>query len=140
MFLVSATGVYLTIHYCTSEDTASLFLFTLPAEVPCDHHNNSCTAENSHQQACNDHQCCDHSSAETPACCSDAVLYIAVDDDYFRAESPGTPLFSFILLPESRFEPLETTIVPDVNSREISQPPGSFSGKDLVFFNRQLIL
>jgi hypothetical protein len=140
IFLVSATGVYLTIHYCTSEDSASLFLFMLPAEVPCEHNDNSCTAENSHAEACDDHQGCGHPSPEFPPCCSDALFYIAVDDDYFRAESPVTPVFNFILLPEASFDPLETAHITDVTNYDISQPPGSFSGKELVFFNRQLIL
>jgi hypothetical protein len=143
MFLVSATGVYLTVHYCNSEDTAALFLFTLLTEEPCEHHKNTCETECSHDndsQTSDDNQCCDHSPTKSPPCCSDAVFYIAVDDDFIRAYSPETPLFNFIVLPESRFDPVETASISDADSYEISWPPGTLSGKELAFYNRQLIL
>ncbi len=145
MFLISATGVYLTIHHCNSEDTTALFFFTPLTEEPCEHHQKGCNSGNSCDKwssTCDGNHCDDGPPlSEIPPCCSDTVFYITVDDDFVRAESPETQVINFALNPSSGYDLAETTCnFHNIQIPCVTQPPGMLHGKLLAFSNRQLLL
>jgi hypothetical protein len=145
MFMISATGVYLTIHHCNSEDTTALFMFAPLTEEPCEHHKNGCTSENScdnWMNTCDGNHCGDGLPASgMPACCSDTVFFITVDDDFVRAESPEKLVINFALHPGSGCDLAATANNTHIiHIPCITQPPGNLHGKLLVFSNRQLLL
>ena len=145
MFLISATGVYLTIHHCNSEDTTALFLFAPLTEEPCEHHKNGCTDENpcdKWMKTCDGNHCDEGLPlSQKPLCCSDTVFFITVDDDFVRAESPETQVINFALHPASGCDLTATTDNShNIPIPSITQPPGKLHGKLLAFSNRQLLL
>ncbi len=145
LFMISATGVYFTIHHCTSENFTLLFLFS-PVDGYCDHQQTGHQANSSSRDSCdtgceqdaNSRGCCpvplDH------GCCSDTVLYIDVDDDFVKNEPPDIQAGHTSLQPVFGFN-LVNALSTDENLHPCrsSLPPGRH-GKLLALYNRQLLL
>jgi hypothetical protein len=139
IFIISSTGLHLTIHYCSTEDFTGLFLFT--TEAHCDHNGNHPDPGHlSKDQECDPKDCCD--SSLIPGCCSDTVLYIAIED-----------LFTKSAQPENLLNILPLEVLPGLNKNMVhtpfgqslilacaNYPPVPIYGKELAFYNRQLIL
>jgi hypothetical protein len=146
LFFISATGIYFTVHHCTSENFTLLFLFS-PVDGYCDHQNTGHRGSSSSGDACDtgcEQDANGHDSCTAPVahgCCSDTVLYVDVDDDFVKTEQPGGIQASNVILqPAFGFD-----IVNALSTDEIfhpcgnSLPPGRH-GKLLVLCNRQLLL
>ena len=155
LFMISSTGVYLTIHYCSSEDITGLFFFTQLTEEPCEHHlhvndENSCcsnTGENKTGEKSGIFSACalhDDSNCsiydETPDCCSNTLLYISIEDDFVKTDHPA---------PQINYNLLQAVFGPDITEAAGNndyflitnkEPPPNLFGKELAFFNCMLLL
>ena len=155
LFIISSTGVYLTIHNCSSENITELFFFTPLTEEPCEHHahsdkQNSCGNENDNHSCSGNGICCDNlpnddgscsGAAGMPECCSNTVLYIAVEDDFTKSDQ-STINISYSLL---QFVFAIDTINAEINNNKSPliiyiEPPPDLYGKGLALFNRILLL
>ena len=155
LFMISSTGVYLTIHNCSSENITELFFFTLVTEEPCEHHarsdkQNSCVNDKDNHLCPGNGISCDNppnddgscsGSSEMPECCSNTVLYIAVEDNFTKSDQ-STISISYSLL---HFVFAIDTVNAEANNNKsplityIETPPDLY-GKDLALFNRILLL
>ncbi len=156
LFMISSSGVYLTVHYCSNEDITGLFFFTTLTEEPCDHHSNISDqssfngngAEN--QYGDGSAMCCNYSdhyngscnmTAEFPECCSNTFLYIAFEDDFVKSDYLSDKvkcnLLQFVVLPDITVAAVNKD---DFSFNKIKAPPNNLYGKDLAFFNCILLL
>ena len=156
LFLISSTGIYLTIHYCSSEDITGLFLFTPLTGEPCDHHarrhdeTGCCANPAGNHSGYETDKCCDNTLEakfkcsvpdEMPECCSNTVLYIAVEDDFVKTDQPAIQISYNILQSASRLDIMEAAGNSDYFlPAEYIDPPPLLSGRKLTFFNRILLL
>jgi hypothetical protein len=131
----SATGIYLTFHYCSMDEITELFLFT--PEAKCEH-----TGEISDNH-CNNHNACHNSCSFSgiPECCSDTVFYIAVDDDFVKADRTEIQVSVISFQALTGYDLAETfrNTLPS-HLKEVYYPPGKAHGKQLACANRQLLL
>ena len=156
LFLISSTGIYLTIHYCSSEDITGLFLFTPLTGEPCDHHAHGhdetvcCGNPAGNLRGPETDDCCDNTMYdafkcsmpdEMPECCSNTVLYIAVEDDFVKTYQPAIQISYNILQSASGLNIMEAAVNSyDLSLAEYIDPPPGLSGRKLTFFNRILLL
>ncbi len=156
LFLISSTGIYLTIHYCSSEDITGLFLFTPLTGEPCDHHahrydETGCfgNPENNHRDP-EPESCCFNTMDdrfkcsmpdEMPECCSNTVLYISVEDDFVKTDHPTLQLNHNIPLSAFGLAIIDKAGNTDnLYPGEYVDPPPIMYGRELAFFNRILLL
>ncbi len=156
LFLISSTGIYLTIHYCSSEDITKLFFFTPLTEEPCEHHANDHNESNCCSNRCdeptgsepaifcgypinNSENCSIHS--ELAVCCSNTVFYIVVEDDFVKTDQLAI-YTSYVLLQSVFVISLIETILNNNYFTSLNFNPSSpkLHGKELVFFYRTLLL
>ncbi len=154
IFIISSSGVYLTIHHCRSENITDLFFFTLLTEEPCDHHatGNSytgcCASSDERSPGATIHSgmhsdCADNCTGPDgmAECCSNTVLFIAVENHYIKTDQPLTSADNITVCPvfgnELAFEPAPVKTEETTSYRD--PPPGMY-GWDLSLFHRVLIL
>ncbi|TVR71687.1 MAG: hypothetical protein EA408_08580 [Marinilabiliales bacterium] len=154
IFIISSSGVYLTVHHCHSENITDLFFFTLLTEEPCDHHaidnsDSGCCASSDEQSATpRGHSgmhsdCADNCTAPDgmAECCSNTVLFIAVEDHFIKTDQPLTTADNISVCPvfgnELAFEPAPVRAKKTTSFRD--PPPGMY-GWNLSLFHRVLIL
>ena len=153
----------MTIHYCDQEDLTDVFFFVPLTEEPCDHHQNNhsgcypSTTGNPDLQIqdnnCDNAHCENHNADDPyrsdspeasgyPDCCSDTVLFLAIEEDYVKAESSEIDIQ--IILPlfvSENNQPEEAASNNTLPATSIKKhPPGLQYGKHLVYLNRQLLL
>ncbi len=149
VFILSSSGIYLTIHHCTEENVTELFLFKPPSEEPCEHHKsdpalntNSCSPERDNtchipDRAVSD---CWH-TGNMPWCCSNTLIYIAIEDTYIKADQPeNSPLYNISdhLVPEDFH--FRNRYIRVSNQTIHDKAPPHQSGKEIAFLNRALLL
>ncbi len=147
MFIISSTGIYLTIHYCSSEDITGLFLFTPLTEEPCEHHQqehnktNCCANTSGNHNGSETDKCSDHILDDIAECCSNTVLYIAVEDDFVKTDHPALQLNCNLLFSAFGFDITGKAGNSDHFSlaEYIDRPP-LMHGRELTLFTRILLL
>ncbi len=154
LFLVSSAGVYLTVHYCSQEETTDLFFFKPLTEEPCEHHAHDlnepgCSSSGVNGKlsepscsSCNDHdqESCAVSS-ETPECCSNTVFYIAVEDHFVKTDHPAIEAGSLIVHADIfRQVADKTAACNQAGPKSYTDPPTKLPGRQLALLNRVLIL
>lgn len=140
LFLALSTGVYVTIHHCSAEDFTGLYLFSALEDDPCTHH----TADHHAGSYCENHD--NHTgtcsmSCKMPDCCSNTILYLAVDDDYVKSDQQAAQANITSMLSDSGMD----LINKDQHSQHIktilfTDPPPALSGKELNLFIGTLLL
>ncbi len=154
--MISSTGIYLTIHYCSSEDIAGLFLFTPLTGEPCEHHIQGhnemicCNNPAGNHPGSETDNCCDHTMDgtnmcslpdEMPECCSNTVLYISVEDDFVKTDHPALHLNYNIPLSAFGLDIIDKAgNTGNLYLAEYVDPPPIMYGRELTFFNRILLL
>ena len=156
LFLVSSTGIYLTIHYCSSEDITGLFFFAPLTGEPCDHHahmhdeTSCCGNPAGNNPGSETDKCCVNAKRDTfkcsvpdemPECCSNTVLYIAVEDNFVKTDQPAIQISYNLLQSASGLDIMKAAgNSDDLSPAEYIDPPPLLSGRKLTFFNRILLL
>ena len=158
--MISSTGIYLTIHYCSAEDITGLFLFTTLDEDPCGHHAEEPglakngggelgTGETRGGATCDGHCCGDHEDhsdfcpppQEMPGCCSNTILYVAVEDDFVKSDQPDIQITIFEALPFTGQDLIYRDPSSGIDLTGFNtQPPCPLHGKELAVLNRALLL
>jgi hypothetical protein len=149
LFMISATGLYFTVHQCKSENFTLLFLFT-PSPGYCEHEiscqiDHNCSeidafAIQGHSEEANDPpgSC---SPVSIPGCCSDTVLHIDIDDDFVKTEKPVIPISDIQLQHTFGFEIMPGIVnMADHSLYSSLHPPGKLHGRQLSLLNRQLLI
>jgi hypothetical protein len=149
LFMISATGLYFTVHQCKSENFTLFFLFT-PSSGYCEHEISCQIAHNCCESIASDAQCYSEEAGDPPdscppvnlpGCCSDTVLQFDTDDDFVKTERPVISIGNIQLQSDFGFELIQTPGNPAGYSRHSClHPPGKLHGRQLAFFNRQILL
>ena len=152
-FIISATGIYLTIHYCSSDNFTTLFFFSPLEDEPCDHHRHDpekCEESADSNSKPGNIPCCNIPASNTcqcpetgqmAACCSNTIIYIVVEDYFVRSDQPDIQVTYNLLKPVYETDLLLSSVsaqkeFPFVQKKS---PPG-LHGKDLIYFKRTLLL
>ncbi len=155
LFLVSSSGVYLTLHYCSQEETTDLFFFRPLTGEPCEHHahesneNMCCTSGGGNEltpgTVCHSGYPHDHGNcAETPEtaeCCSNTVLFIAVEDHFVKTDHPSVEAGKLIAHPGILTQmAYKTAVCNKFGPKSNTDPPPKLPARELTLLNRVLIL
>ena len=149
LFMLSATGLYFTIHQCKLENFTLFFLFT-PSSGYCEHEiscqtAHTCNDVNAFSSQCHSAQANDPvascPSLNIPGCCSDPVLHIDIDEDFVRTEKSDINICNIQLQQTFGFELMSALSNPmDHFLYSSLHPPGKTNGRQLSLLNRQLLL
>ncbi len=152
--MISSTGLYLTVHNCSSENIRELFFFNLLTEEPCEHHagsdnENSCGhPEDNHlcpenNALCinplNDSDSCS-GTPDMPECCSNTVLFISVEDNFIKSD-PSLISLTWMLQLVFAIDPVNLhSNNNDVPLITYTDPPTVLYDRGLILLNRTLLL
>ncbi len=154
LFLVSSSGVYLTVHYCSLKETTDLFFFKPLTEEPCEHHAHDlnepgcCNRDYNAKLAepfCSSGSTRDRDNcaapSETPECCSNTVFYIAVEDHFVKTDHPAIEADGLIIHADiSGQVAYKTATCNQAGPNSYKDPPSKPPGRQLALLNRVLIL